>query len=735
QKVQELGIKPDNAVKLLNKVVTASTECERANEAAEDILKLRDGEKLKVIDEKITAIDKILSRRESLISERKKADLIAEKSSLEDRKEGIQKDLQQSDPQSLRRLQQRKQRLAKTLIDENRVKRRKLGAGAKKSLDTEDEEFIARSIEETSTAHGRRHDTVLYSHHPVKKCHFLSLANYNLYRRGKKLIKSATTVLNRSRPKNINSRAAKAHCGKSLFCSKKPPKTETELGLATHHQRAHIRNCKFDMFKEENRARSLMISFDDKAYIRPGSDVGARNVKKGVIYDVSDPSKQKALPQHDFTEAKVHQTPSSFRFLRGKVATIDGEQKFIHEDDQTIVTVLPKSYVGSSGSVWASDQLKIKWEVPQVFEQSPISPPNDVMCVTSDINCQFKEYEMKKLKWLKNQLSEAVSIFHEEKETLIHHEVASIINDIQEVNDDIDKTSSTLSANTIWEHQEKAVNLCDTAIAFINSLKLPPLCDHILQATDAGPGVGVTNIEVKYRDIEMSRINSWTHVNRIHRAPHDSGQNEAERSNTAIGEALVDGRALHWEYFHPTDLISEEELKTLTVEEMKELEAEVVERNAWRVAQDVVSRIDGQNYFKKLDDLIESCMITGEMFHEYCENESVGPTPRPVPDINKLPKYHYLPVAEIPITNTDDGKRREVDDYHPRARLKQAHKKNEINIKDSASVQTFSNRYIVEESLVRKYLAHLNHLEMMSGKRKMEKKNKNLKENTMSYEE
>ena len=83
-------------------------------------------------------------------------------------------------------------------------------------------------------------------------------------------------------------------------------------------------------------------------------------------------------------------------------------------------------------------------------------------------------------------------------------------------------------------------------------------------------------------------------MNRIHRAPHDSGQNEAEPSNTAIGEALVDGRALHWEYFQPTDLISEEELKTLTVEEMTELEAEEVERNAWSVAQDVVSRIDGE---------------------------------------------------------------------------------------------------------------------------------------------
>ena len=139
------------------------------------------------------------------------------------------------------------------------------------------------------------------------------------------------------------------------------------------------------------------------------------------------------------------------------------------------------------------------------------------------------------------------------------------------MNDEIDLTSSTLNANSLWEHQEKAVNLSDAAIAFINSLKLLPLCDHTLQATDAGPGVGVTNIEIKYRDTEMSRINSWTHMKMIHRAPHDSGQNEVERSQAAIGEALVDCRELHWENFQPTDLISEEELKTLTVEEMKEL--------------------------------------------------------------------------------------------------------------------------------------------------------------------
>ena len=61
--------------------------------------------------------------------------------------------------------------------------------------------------------------------------------------------------------------------------------------------------------------------------------------------------------------------------------------------------------------------------------------------------------------------------------------------------------------------------------------------------------------------------------------------------------------------------------------------------------------------------------------------------------------------------------------------------KDEINIEDFASVQTFCNRYIVEESLVKKYLEHLNHLEMMSENRKMLKKIKNSKENTVSYEE
>jgi hypothetical protein len=54
----------------------------------------------------------------------------------------------------------------------------------------------------------------------------------------------------------------------------------------THHQRKHVKNAKLSLF-----------------------DVGMRDLKAGKIYDVSDPEKQRKLPQHDFSNPQVHVTP------------------------------------------------------------------------------------------------------------------------------------------------------------------------------------------------------------------------------------------------------------------------------------------------------------------------------------------------------------------------------------------------------------------------------------------
>ena len=64
-----------------------------------------------------------------------------------------------------------------------------------------------------------------------------------------------------------------------------------------------------------------------------------------------------------------------------------------------------------------------------------------------------------------------------------------------------------------------------------------------------------------------------------------------------------------------------------------------------------------------------------------------------------------------------EGIQRKADDFHPRARLRTLHKEKAISVNDAASIEVFSNRYIVEESLVE----DLNHIEMMSGKWKQQK--------------
>jgi len=57
---------------------------------------------------------------------------------------------------------------------------------------------------------------------------------------------------------------------------------------------------------------------------------------------------------------------------------------------------------------------------------------------------------------------------------------------------------------------------------------------------------------------------------RLHRAPHDSAQNEAERTNTAIGEALTTGK--------PVATLSPEKLENMRLKDIQD------HCNSWKEA-------------------------------------------------------------------------------------------------------------------------------------------------------
>ena len=124
----------------------------------------------------------------------------------------------------------------------------------------------------------------MYTNHQVKSRDLLNITNFRLLQKGKKLIKSATTVYNRSKPKSSCSIQASHHIGKGLMCFKRP-KAEDNENDNTRFQRAHVKNVKMTLFSDtssESKHYSFLHSIDDKAYIRPGTSEGfssARNIK------------------------------------------------------------------------------------------------------------------------------------------------------------------------------------------------------------------------------------------------------------------------------------------------------------------------------------------------------------------------------------------------------------------------------------------------------------------------
>ena len=95
-------------------------------------------------------------------------------------------------------------RTQQQLIKENGLSHGKVSTGRPVAMDEEDEPFVAKSIINKATAHGRRHDSVMNMHRRkviAKKSDFLKLVDYNRVSRGLPTLKFATTVYNRSKPK------------------------------------------------------------------------------------------------------------------------------------------------------------------------------------------------------------------------------------------------------------------------------------------------------------------------------------------------------------------------------------------------------------------------------------------------------------------------------------------------------------------------------------------------------
>eukprot|EP00794_Sanderia_malayensis_P000902 gene902-205_t len=402
--LEELGISEDDISKNTQKVMDVVEEiASSAAVAAEQVKTQLEGRKKTLTD--TIKIKQDLPERKRFASP--DHIILDEESSIKDMIEkasDIDSLLSEKNASYKKRLNLMRKWEANQILEENRVKCRKLGnLGAPRKLDDEDETFLAMCIEDKSTYHGSRHDLVMYTNRRVKSRDLLKIANYRLLKAGKQMIKSATTVYNRCKPKIQRSKQAANHIGKGLLCFKKLPQAEDKDNENTHYQRAHVKNVKLALFSEasdNSKEVSVIQSMDGKAYLRPGTGEGYAGVRNQKMLTLSDMEKARKLPKYDWQQKLVYQTPASHRVMvKTSSKDSEGVKKLINESDSHFVLIRPKSIIGSSGMVWASESVRFwhsnqfAFEVKAEYIDSPVySKSFGAYCtILHDCAFQFKD--------------------------------------------------------------------------------------------------------------------------------------------------------------------------------------------------------------------------------------------------------------------------------------------------------------------------------------------------------
>ena len=166
----------------------------------------------------------------------------------------------------------------------------------------------------------------------------------------------------------------------------------------------------------------------------------------------------------------------------------------------------------------------------------------DMQSVTESSDCSFRRYEGLRLRSLKQQVTSAKENWGGEMEdndrdlgVSVYEKANALLENIEKAKSEMRKGKSKEFENTL----EPVVMQCHDILR--HKFQLPPVYPWILELTDAGPGVGVSSAECRWRLLEKARIHNSDKVLRIHRAREDSGQNEAERLNACIGDTLCNG--------------------------------------------------------------------------------------------------------------------------------------------------------------------------------------------------
>ena len=283
---------------------------------------------------------------------------------------------------------------------------------------------------------------------------------------------------------------------------------------------------------------------------------------------------------HDFADSRLFITPSAFCFMTFiKQETVENEEKVVLEDDNSMVSMRPKFYNRSDGTAWSSDDILNYTKRPHLHEVSrnghsvkvrqvfaavsmhvlyfiDTSEKDDILNVTCSENCQFRIYESKLQKHFYKSLKEIVekniATFDIEHEMLLIQRLFELTSNLTNyMLNIISLLKATESVQNLVEMNDMELRLARDIFKYLKEHNAPIIKPRLLEETNKGPGVSVSNFDVWLKEAEKARLEKSDYRIRLHLATHDTCP--AERVNGAIGDAVCDGGSLKCNYFSVFD--------------------------------------------------------------------------------------------------------------------------------------------------------------------------------------
>ena len=145
----------------------------------------------------------------------------------------------------------------------------------------------------------------------------------------------------------------------------------------------------------------------------------------------------------------------------------------------------------------------------------------------------------------------------------------------------------------MWQAYEKLQMKCQEFISFVSDLKLPPVRSEWAGLIDAGPGVGVSNLEVRFREAgQFARVHCSDYRVRVHRSRDDSSQNEAERTKSSISDSIVDSGTIDWNFHKEFDDLTDQQVQSFSLQQYETSEKQKLQKNAWHVSEIVKEKLN-----------------------------------------------------------------------------------------------------------------------------------------------